>query len=142
MSQVEYQHHSAHGQAQLWGLLSSFLELDWMPGLLRVVEDKHEGYTARLLYMGDQEPIVEYLLERDEPGCRFRYGVLKNPFVPVDDYVAEVSIKPEGEGSLVTFNSQFTLGDADEAEVRMMLTGAYKMMAEAADEHLASQLKS
>ena len=82
---------------------------------------------------------MEYLIAKDDAAHSLRYGVLRNPFVPVDGYEAEVRITPAAEGATLSFKSQFTLdADADEAAIKQGLIGAYQLMAESADQRLAS----
>ena len=136
MHTIEYEHQSTYSQARLWEVFGNFLDVSWLPGPDRVVVGEYDGREARFLVI-DHEMIVEYLLEMDEPGHRLRYGVLKNLYVPVHDYEAELRVTKDGKGAKVSFKAQFNLADVPEEEVRQMLSGAYQLMAESADQCLA-----
>lgn len=138
MHTIEYEHQSPHSQARLWGIFGDFLDVSWLPGPDRVVVGEYDGKEARFLVI-DHEMIVEYLLEMDKPGRRLRYGVLKNLYVPVHDYEAELRVTKDGKGAKVSFKAQFNLADVPEEEVRQMLMGAYQLMAESADQCLAAE---
>ena len=54
--------------------------------------------------------------------------MLKNAFVPVDDYRAKVTVATRGNRGIVTFESTFKIDAVPVDEVNAMLTGAYQMM--------------
>ena len=124
---VTFSHKSPHPADAFWQVLGAFTEIDWLvgPGNYRVGE--HEGRQARILSM--ETPIVEFLLGCDAVSRELRYGVLKNPFVPVDNYQATVTVAPVGDGCLISFSSTFDLDAVPLEQVNQMLTAAYRMMA-------------
>ena len=128
---VSFSHGSPHSADAFWQVLGAFTQIDWLvgPGNYRVGE--HEGHQARVLSM--ETPIVEFLLGCDDDRRELRYGVLKNPFVPVDNYRARVTVAPDGDGCLVRFSSTFDLDEVPLEQVNQMLTAAYRMMANQID---------
>ena len=124
---VSHSHSSPHPADAFWKVLRAFTEIDWLVGAGNYRVGKHEGRKARILSM--DTPIVEFLLGRDDERRELRYGVLKNPFVPVDNYQATVTVEPSGGGCLVHFSATFDLDAAPFDQVNEMLRAAYQMMA-------------
>ncbi len=124
---VSHSHSSPHPAAAFWQVLRAFTEIDWLVGAGNYQVGEHEGRTARVLNM--DTPIVEFLLGCDDERRELRYGVVKNPFVPVDGYQATVTVEPSDGGCLVHFSATFELDEIPLEQVREMLTAAYRMMA-------------
>ncbi|MEE2784064.1 MAG: SRPBCC family protein [Pseudomonadota bacterium] len=136
METVTYVHTSLHDAEEFWRILGAFFEIDWLVGPGNYTVGEHDGHPARILTM--QTPVVEYLLAADEEGKELRYGVLKNPFVPVDGYEATVNVEALPAGCSVTFHATFELDEEPLEKVVEMLSGAYRMMAGQIDNLLAS----
>ena len=131
---VSYSHRSPHPAEAFWRILGAFTEIDWLVGPGNYSVGEHEGHTARILKM--ETPVVEFLLGRDDHRRELRYGVLKNPFVPVDNYRATVTVKPGAEGCLVEFAATFDLDEVPLAQVTEMLNSGYGMIASQIDGRL------
>ena len=131
---VSHPHSSPHPADAFWKVLGAFTDIDWLVGAGNYRVGEHEGRTARIL--GMDTPIIEFLLGCDDERRELRYGVVKNPFVPVDNYQATVTVEPSGEGCLVTFSAKFDLDEAPLEQVNQMLTAAYQMMAGRIDAEL------
>ena len=131
---VSHSHSSRHSADAFWAVLGAFTEIDWLVGAGNYRVGEHEGCTARVLSM--DTPIVEFLLGCDDERRELRYGVVKNPFVPVDDYQATVTVEPCDGGCLVHFSATFDLDQAPFGQVSEMLTAAYQMMASRIDGEL------
>lgn len=131
---LSFSHRSPHPAAAFWQILGAFTEIDWLVGPGNYLVGEHEGHQARILSM--ETPIVEFLLGCDDDSRELRYGVLKNPFVPVDNYQATVTVAPDGDGCLVNFSSTFDLDEVPLEQVNQMLTAAYRMMANQIDRNL------
>ena len=127
-----------HDAQAVWRLLSAFTEIPWMMGMEEVTVGQHQGHVARFLHMSGIDPITEYLLNTDEENQRLQYGVVKNPFVPVDDYQATIAVSDTEGGSQLTFNSTYQLDGQSEEELSQMLQGFYQMMATSMDTYLQS----
>ena len=124
---VFHSHSSPHPAEAFWKVLRAFTEIDWLVGAGNYRVGEHEGRTARILSM--DVPIVEFLLGCDDGRRELRYGVVKNPFVPVDNYQATVAVEAGDKGCLVHFSARFDLDKAPFDQVNQMLTAAYQMMA-------------
>ena len=131
---VSHSHNSPHPVAAFWQVLRAFTEIDWLVGAGNYRVGEHEGRTARVLSM--DTPIVEFLLGCDDERRELRYGVVKNPFVPVDSYQATVTVEPSGGGCVVRFSATFDLDEVPLDQVNAMLTAAYRMMASRIDGEL------
>ena len=124
---VSYSHKSPHPANAFWRVLGAFTEIDWLVGPGNYSVGEHRGHPARILKM--DTPVVEFLLGRDEERRELRYGVLKNPFVPVDNYRATVTVTPDAGGCLVAFRATFDLDEVPLAQVSEMLNSGYGMIA-------------
>lgn len=132
---VSHSHSSQHSADAFWAVLGAFTEIDWLVGAGNYRVGEHEGRTARIL--GMDTPIVEFLLGCDDERRELRYGVVKNPFVPVDNYQATVTVEPSDQGCFVHFSARFDLDQVPFEQVNEMLTAAYQMMASGIDAELA-----
>lgn len=128
---VSHSHKSPHPADSFWKVLGAFTEIDWLVGPGNYSVGEHEGCPARILKM--DTPVVEFLLGCNDDRRELRYGVLKNPFVPVDNYRATVTVKPDAEGCLVEFSATFDLDEVPLAQVREMLNSGYGMIASQID---------
>ena len=129
----------AHPPEKVWALLADFTNLQWLPGPSKVTEELHDGYPARVLHFEEGsgvDPIVEYLFSVDPQSMRLEYGVVRNPFVPVDGYRAEVNLCVSDKGSALRFTGRFECPE-DPEQVEQMLLGAYQMMATSIDAYLS-----
>ena len=131
---VSFEHKSAHSAEAVWGVLGDFTQIDWMVGAGNYSIGEHDGHEARILKMAT--PVVEYLLARDDRERELRYGVVQNPFVPVNNYRARVRVTAAAQGCCVSFRSEFDLDEVPLDQVQQMLTGAYQMMANQVDTKL------
>ena len=132
----------AHPPEKVWALLADFTNLQWLPGPSKVTEGLHDGYPARVLHFEEGagvDPIVEYLFSVDPQSMRLEYGVIRNPFVPVDGYRAEVNLCVSDKGSALRFTGRFERPEdpEDPEQVEQMLLGAYQMMTTSIDAYLS-----
>ena len=138
MDSVSYTHESPNSADAFWKVLAAFTEIDWLVGPGNYEVGEHEGREARILKM--QMPIVEFLINCGHDKRELSYGVVKNPFVPVDNYQATVTVETAsdgGEGCVVLFRSTFELDEVPLEQVNQMLTSAYQMMGNQIDQSLA-----
>lgn len=123
---------------RVWALVRDFTAVPWLAGPSNVSESEYEGRLARVLEFGEGsgiEPIVEYLLDVNPKRRTLQYGVVRNPFVPVDGYRAVIEVETAGDATLLRFTGSFEeSGDPD--QVRQLLLGAYQMMAQGIGAHL------
>jgi len=108
--------------AQVWALVGDFGGLhEWHPAIKATAM---EGEKKRILTLaGAGNPtITEELKERNEEKMLLKYRIVDQsivktvdfrgqkyevPAVPVDNYLAILSVKPAGEGSEVTWSGKF-----------------------------------
>jgi hypothetical protein len=138
MANASYTCRIDHDNQAVWRLLSAFTEIPWMMGMEEVTVGEHHGHVARFLHMPGIEPITEYLLNIDESNQSLQYSVVKNPFVPVDDYQATIAVSANEGGTLLSFDATYRLDGQSEEEISQMLQGFYQMMATSMDTYLQS----
>lgn len=132
-SKISHVCHVDCSPADVWQVLGEFTDLKWLPGPVHVAADEHEGRLARILHFQSDsgvEPIIEYLLSKDDELMTFEYGVVKNAFVPVEGYRARVSVSAVEGGAEISFTGTYTEQVSHQDEVNTMLKGAYQMMGE------------
>ena len=134
---LSFSHKSPHPADAFWRVLGAFTEIDWLVGPGNYSVSEHEGRPARILKM--DTPVIEFLLGCDEARRELRYGVLKNPFVPVDNYRATVTVQPDAQGCLVEFSATFDLDEVPLAQVTEMLNSGYGMIASRIDGSLGQE---
>jgi len=121
-----------HSPERVWAVVQDFTAVPWLAGPSNVSESEYEGCLARVLEFGEEagiEPIVEYLLDVDPKRRTLQYGVVRNPFVPVDGYRALIEVEATGDATRLRFTGSFEEpGDPD--QVQQLLLGAYQMMAQ------------
>jgi hypothetical protein len=140
--EVTFESVIAHPPEKVWALLADFTNLQWLPGPSKVTEGLHDGYPARVLHFEEGtgvDPIVEYLFSVDPQSMRLEYGVVRNPFVPVDGYRAEVNLCVSDKGSALRFTGRFERPEdpEDPEQVEQMLLGAYQLMTTSIDAYLS-----
>ena len=133
----------AHSLDRVWEVLGAFFEVDWLPGIEGVEVVRRAGHDTRLLSIaGLDTPVEEQLISRDEARHYLKYHVVKNAFVPYEDYEAEMTLAPGEEGTLVHFKSSFQCEEVALEAARTSLVGIYQFMIDAVDTQLNADLKS
>ncbi len=101
---------------KVWESIRNFHDMSWAPNIiekLEVVGDKggDEPGAARVL----NDAFRETLLELDADNMTFRYSIDDGPSPvsssDVDNYIGQVQVKAEGEGSLVEWQSKWERND-------------------------------
>jgi hypothetical protein len=126
----------------VWHVLGEFTDLKWLPGPESVTIGEHEGQLARILHFQSGsgiEPIIEYLLSKDDQLMTFEYGVIKHAFVPVEGYRARVSVSALELGAEISFTGTYTERVSQQDEVNAMLKGAYQMMGECVGRYVSER---
>jgi carbon monoxide dehydrogenase subunit G len=109
----------------VWAVAGDFEGIgDWMPGIESCVID---GDDRVLKTMGMQ--ITERLERRDDDGKELIYGIVGG--VPVGNHKATITVIPEGNSSLVTWDVEVEPDDMTE-----MMQGIYQQSLQALKEHL------
>lgn len=90
---------------EVWDLISDFGDLSYMPGVESVTV---EGELRTVKTMGME--IEEHLVAKDDAARSFSYSIVGG--VPVDSHQANVSVRPDGEGSRLVWEVTVTPDDA------------------------------
>jgi len=108
----------------LWKLIREFGNLDWMPGVASC-QSEGEGIGAlRHITMGDNV-VTERLEAFDDVARSLSYSIQKGP-VPVQDYLATMTVSETDGGCRVDWSARFKLPDGIPAEaVTQGLAAAY-----------------
>lgn len=100
----------------------------WIPGVGPV---QVEGEGVGSVRSADLDPslgvegrVSEVLELFDESAMRFRYRLTAGP-LPVNDYVAEMEVRADGDASVVTWSSTWEPQGAPEQEIHDMLATLY-----------------
>jgi hypothetical protein len=96
----------------------------WMPGIESCVV---EGDDRILKMMGME--ITERLVRRDDAGREIVYGIVGG--VPVGSHTATITVVPQGNASLVTWDVEVEPDDMTE-----MMQGIYQQSLQALKDHL------
>lgn len=108
----------------VWKKLGEFGEMGWMPGV-NSCEVEGEGLGAlRKIAMGPTT-IVERLEAHDDAGRSLSYAITEGP-IPVQNYLATITVSEAGGGCHVDWTAKFDLPDGVPADaIRPALEGAY-----------------
>ena len=109
----------------VWTKLADFGGLaDWMPGV-KTCETEGDGVGAvRRVAMGPAE-VVERLEAFDPTARSLSYSIVEGP-IPVQNYLATVSVREAGDGCHVDWTAKFDLPDGlTEEQIAPGLEGAY-----------------
>ena len=111
--------------AAVWAVAGDFGGIgDWMPGIESCVVDGDD----RILKMMGME-ITERLERRDDDAREIIYGIVGG--VPVGNHKATITVVPEGNDSLVTWDVEVEPDDMTE-----MMQGIYQQSLQALKDHL------
>ena len=132
----------AHSLDRVWQVLGAFFEADWLPGVEAVEVVNRAGRDTRLLSIsGLDTPIEEQLISRDEARHYLKYHVVKNAFIPYEDYEAEMTLVPFDAGTRVNFKSSFQCEEAALEAAHTALVGIYQFMIDAVNTQLNADLQ-
>ena len=118
---------------KVWDLIGNFVALPaWHPAVAStaiVKGNNNEIGTQRNVVTKDGAKILEELKAYDAKTHSMQYTIVTSP-LPVTDYVATLSVKAAGEGSVVTWESDFkrnpSAADMDDTKVTGLIQGIYK----------------
>ena len=101
---------------QVWASIRNFHDMSWAPNVvekLEVVGDKRGDEPGAKRVLNDA--FRETLLEVDAGDMTFRYSIDDGPSPvsasEIDNYVGQVQVKAEGDGSLVEWQSTWERND-------------------------------
>ena len=124
MAEIKIERDFNASASDVWEKLGDFAELGWMPGV-GSVEVEGEGIGAvRSIAMG-AATVVERLEAHDDANRSLSYSITDGP-VPVQDYLATISVTEVDSGCHVDWTAKFSTPDGVPAEaVAPALEGAY-----------------
>ena len=126
MTKVSVTTRVAIAPEKVWDLIGQFNSLpDWHPGVEK--SELEQGGTVRRLTLVGGGTIVERLERIDDNEQIYRYSILESP-LPIMNYVAEVHVKPdeEGSGCTVEWSSEFDPKGAPAKDVMDLIQGFYQ----------------
>jgi len=124
MAELKVERDFSASAADVWEKLGNYAELGWMPGVSSV-EVEGDGIGAvRKIGMGGAT-VVERLEAHDHDGRSLSYAITDGP-VPVQDYLATITVTEAGSGCHVDWTAKFSTPDGVPAEAIVpALEGAY-----------------
>ena len=103
-----------------WALVGDFSAIDkWHPA---IKSTSMKDAKTRVLSLGDDKTITEHLVKRDDKKHMIKYKIkdmttietfeyagrtVERPVLPVNTYTGFMYVKPDGEGSKVTWKGKF-----------------------------------
>jgi mxaD protein len=124
MGQAEAKIKIARKPDEVWAVVGDFGGLGaWLPG---VDSCRVEGDDRQIAMMGME--ITEHLVRKDDADRQIVYGITEG--VPVERHEATITVRPDGDGSTVTW-----VVDTDDAMTDMMQS-MYQQGLEALKTHL------
>jgi hypothetical protein len=130
----------AAAPAKVWGVIKDFCSIEkWHPSVAKCegTGGNAQGATRKLTLKGEGDRVIEEeMQEYDEAGMSFKYRITKVDVkvLPVTTYSSFMTVKPDGDGSIVTWNGAFYRGWqrnnpppelSDEAAIKAV-TGIFK----------------
>ncbi|WP_394211011.1 SRPBCC family protein [Enterovibrio calviensis] len=123
---------------KVWKTLGAFNSLAWLPPVTKVVMEKepaNEKGAVRVVYVGEQS-VEETLKKFDDKGMMLKYKISKDntALLPVTNYQSTLTVKADGDNSMVTWKAGFYRGDPNndppenlnDATAISAITGLYK----------------
>ena len=111
----------------LWKTVGGFNALpNWHPGIAKSETSGEGKDSTRTLSLAGGGSIVERLEEASATDKLYRYSILSGP-LPVADYVAEIHVKDNGDGtSTLEWSSEFKPKEAAENDASRPFRGSTK----------------
>ncbi len=117
--------------AKVWARIGHFNDLSWHPAVKSTqASDGDKLDSQRRLDLGG--PVLwEALMSHSDTARHYQYRILDNgenqKVVPVSHYVSTLSVKADGQGSEVTWTSEFAPANGTTAEAaRKAIAGIYR----------------
>jgi hypothetical protein len=108
--------------ARAWSVIGAPAGIaDWHPAITSSASDG----TSRTCILADGGEVVETILEHDDAGRHYRYGIDSSP-LPIRDYVSTLRVTAADVGCKVTWESTFEVVEAPPAEVEAAIRGLYE----------------
>jgi hypothetical protein len=106
----------------LWAVVGAPGKIStWHPA---IAMSSVEGSTRRCT-LADGAMVLEEITSHDDGELRYSYRIVDSP-LPVSDYTSTLRVQPNGDGARLTWESQFQVVGAPEADVENMIRGLYQ----------------
>jgi len=127
MPKVQMATEVAMNADSLWQAIGSFAAIgDWHPLIEKAEADGETKGSTRTLQLAGGGKVVERLEEVSKEERVYRYSIVEAP-LPVSDYIAEIHVKDNGDGtSTVTWSSDFKAKGVPENEAIQTLQNVYQ----------------
>lgn len=136
--QVHVQRELEYSADTVWALLEDFGNMSWAPGIQKIEVEGQGPGMVRKIYMGEGPSIDEHLDAIDPARRYLEYSIPANNPMPVTDYKASAHVTALSEGRCrVDWRSSATPAGMSDEEAVQILNGAYNMMLDWIDTHLA-----
>lgn len=107
---------------EMWARVGGWESIHkWHPAI--AATEATEDGSGRTLTLDDGGIIVETLLDEGERSYTYRFE--KSP-LPVEDYRATLSVRPDDEGSIVEWAGEFEPAGIEDAEAAELVGGIYQ----------------
>lgn len=124
MAKVSMSSHYDVSADKVWDLIGGFNALpDWHPAIEK--SELEEGGTIRRLHLAGGGEIVERLQQSSDDEHVYTYEILEGP-LPVKGYVAEIRVRPQGDGCQVEWSSSFEPAGASEQDAMQTIQDIYQ----------------
>jgi len=111
---------------QVWGLLRDFGGIERYTAGFEKVEVDGQGIGAvRTITLPGGAALQERLEAFDDAGRRLQYAIVGGP-IPVENYLATIEVKDEGNACRVDWSSNFDPKGIADDQARTMIEGVYK----------------
>jgi len=125
MSEVRVEEELDVTAERIWEIVRDFGGLmKWNEGIESCEVEGSGVGSVRTIKIGSLE-IQERLEHIDDVGRSFSYSIVSGP-VPVENYLASMTIHEEGEKSRITWQSSFDPKGASEEDCANLFTGIYR----------------
>jgi len=138
VTRVSTEHHFADSPDKVWDLIADLgasRQLKHLPGMTIVVDGEGLG-AERTVASPNTAGLVERITWLDAEHYEFGYSVVEGDF-PLSSYVANMRLRADGEGCVLTWSSSFKPGAMLEDDAVRLVEGIYRRLAASMHKALA-----
>ena len=113
--------------AAVWAAIGDFCDLpDWHPIVAKCEIKKDGDKTSRILWIGeDKEWSFKELLTSSD-GSHYKYTATKIGPLPIKNYKSHLSIKPNGSGTHIDWQTTYDANGKPDADVQKIMDDVYQ----------------
>lgn len=109
---------------QAWAAVGEFCAIgDWHPAVEKCELSNQGKDKIRTISLKGGGTIVEKLVKWEPKKHSYTYAIVSSP-LPVSDYISTVSVKPQGQGSRLSWTGKFS-PVGDEKKAKEVVAGIY-----------------